>query len=613
MNRNHFSIRFFKRMASWFVLAATCSASELWTVDNVPGEGVPGQRVVISYEGRTVAEFIHGEGQYKPYLALFNKDGKRLTNPGINDKGEAVGRFPHHRGIFIGWNKIESELGSDDLWHMRGTQMLVDSFEKGTVDANGAEIVANIRWVSQKRNDAQQGLLIEERRTIRVTREANRMVVDHHSELKAIRRLTLNGDLQHAGLHFRADAAVDEVREQTRYLWTPADLPPGNGRIVSDDLAWINFRFPLYGNWYSVTQLNHPANEFNELSWRDYGRFGFFRTAQMQAGEVLSFQGRFFIQELADIGDDSVLRDQATKDYNRYRKEVGEAVAGEPSQNLSARMEQDRVIIELNGNTFTEYRFGGEFKYPFFYPLIGPLSGESVTTWNTEPWPHHSSLFFSCDKVNGANYWGPLRNLPTGQIRTEWTEIAENSPERVVLLSRHIWQHPEKDADFRDVRRMVLTAPSATMRQIDFEITLEPLRDVRIDKTNHSLFSARMAPDLAVGGGGHLINAEGALNQANTFGKPSNWMAGYGKRDAGVEGLAIFPHPDNHGQEYTAPWFTRDYGFFSPTPMHWLPDGHIVFPKGEPITFRYRVLIFAGDHEQAELAKHYAAYVDQHK
>jgi hypothetical protein len=243
--------------------------------------------------------------------------------------------------------------------------------------------------------------------------------------------------------------------------------------------------------------------------------------------------------------------------------------------------------------------------------LIGPLSGQSVTTWNTEPFSHHSSLFFSCDKVNGSNYWQSLRNLATGQIRTEKVEILENGPQQVVLQSSHIWQHPQKEADFLDQRRVVLSAPSPTLRQLDFEIVLEPLRDVRIDRNNHSQFAARMAPDLAVDGGGHLVNAEGAINQANTFGVPSGWMAAYGQRDAGIEGLAIFTHPDNHGQDYTAPWFTRDYGFFSPTPMQWLPGGYIIFPKGEPITFRYRVLIFAGDHEQAELARHYTEYTAQ--
>jgi len=317
-----------------------------WAVADLPGNELPGQRVVISHDGRTVAEFIHGEGQAKPYLALFNKGGERLTNPGIDARGQETGRFPHHRGIYIGWNKIESELGTDDLWHMRKTRMVVDSVEKRMVDAGGVEIIANIRWLSQKKDGEQNGVLINERRTIRV--------------------LVLGGDLQHAGLHFRAAAEVDEVRDQTRYLWSPADLDPGTGRIVSNNLEWVNFRFPLHGHWYSVTQLNHPGNQAGELSWRDYGRFGFFRTARMAAGEEISFQGRFLVEELEGAGDESMIRTRADRDYQSY------AGTGERrgSQNLSARPEKDRVVIEINGSPFTAYRLGNEGKYPFLRPLI---------------------------------------------------------------------------------------------------------------------------------------------------------------------------------------------------------------------------------------------------
>lgn len=284
------------------------------------------------------------------------------------------------------------------------------------------------------------------------------------------------------------------------------------------------------------------------------------------------------------------------------------AWGGEP-QRVGARSQEDRIVVEVDGQVFTQYRFEKQYKYPFLYPVNGPLSGESVTTWNTEPWPHHSSLFFACDKVNGANYWQSLRNLRTGQIRTERAEIAENGPDRVVLLSEHVWQAPNRDPDFHDRRRIVVTAPSALLRQIDFEIRLEPLRDVRIDRTNHSLFAARMAPDLAVNGGGHLVNAEGKDGEQATFAQPSAWMAGYGKRTAGVEGLAIFPHPGNRW--HPAPWFTRNYGFFSPTPMQWLSDGHVVLHKGEALTLRYRVLIFAGDPQAAGLAARYAAYAGE--
>ena len=61
--------------------------------------------------------------------------------------------------------------------------------------------------------------------------------------------------------------------------------------------------------------------------------------------------------------------------------------------------------MRVDDRTFTRYRFGAGQKYPYFYPVNAPLSRVSVTTESSLPWPHHRSLFFSCDKVNGGNYW----------------------------------------------------------------------------------------------------------------------------------------------------------------------------------------------------------------
>ena len=128
------------------------------------------------------------------------------------------------------------------------------------------------------------------------------------------------------------------------------------------------------------------------------------------------------------------------------------------------------------------------------------------------------------------------------------------------------------------------------------------LTDVRINKTNHSLFSARMATDLAVQNGGTMINAEGDKNEKETFGKRSGWIDYYGKRGSVVEGLAIMQHPSNPW--YPSPWFTRDYGFFSPGQMYWPENGDETFiKKGETRLFRYRVLIHSGNQAEAKIAE----------
>ena len=154
----------------------------------------------------------------------------------------------------------------------------------------------------------------------------------------------------------------------------------------------------------------------------------------------------------------------------------------------------------------------------------------------------------------------------------------------------------------------MITAPSKQVRQIDVEVTLTALVDVTILQTNHSLFSVRLDPDIAVRHGGSMVNAQGAAGEKATFGQASPWMAAYGRRGSGTtEGLALFQHPSNPW--YPAHWFTRDYGFISPTPMYWPRDGVATrIAKGETLRLRYRVLVFTGDPKELDLVGRFAAY-----
>ncbi len=305
------------------IFTLNTSAWSEWTVVDRENDALPGRIIEIDHDGTRVAGFVYGpqeEGQIKPYLSVYDEEGHRLTNPGIDSDGETRGRFPHHRGIFIGWNQVQSDLGSDDLWHLRGDErMELISIERKEATSDGARLDLLIHWLSSDRDDESNGLLVAERRTIEVTRMRGRTVVDHRSEMTAKRDLKLHGDLQHAGLHFRADAEVDEVRGDTKYLWSPAHLSPGGGRIVSDELNWVNFRYPLHGNWYSVTQLNRPENRSTELSWRDYGRFGFFFTDELSEGEVRTMTGRFLIERMEEKADDkAAIRRQADQEHSAY-------------------------------------------------------------------------------------------------------------------------------------------------------------------------------------------------------------------------------------------------------------------------------------------------------
>lgn len=268
----------------------------------------------------------------------------------------------------------------------------------------------------------------------------------------------------------------------------------------------------------------------------------------------------------------------------------------------------DRIDVNIGKHFFTSYRFHDSEKYPFFFPVNGPVSGSVVTSMRNGEFPHHSSLWFACDRTNGGNYW--QEGLNRGQIRSIGARILQDKGDKVVIEDECIWKRPDAEAPIKDKRLITITTTASGNYQIDFDIEMMMLMDVVIEKTNHSLFSARVDADLTVRQGGVMINAEGKETEKGTFGVGSPWIDCYGTRKTGVEGIAMMQHPSNAW--YPAPWFTRDYGFISPTPMYWPEDDKSTkLKKGDVVKLRYRVIVHGGDTKAAGIAAEFEKYAKQ--
>ena len=296
-----------------FLAALVMGARADWKLTQRQNPDGPGKAIDVTDGTRLVGRFIYGEGQIKPYLHVVGNHGELLTNAGADRNGKGSGAFPHHRGIFIGW-KIESELGTDDLWHMtRGCKMEVAKVEEAGGPRDG-EIVATILWKSGKKtNDSD--LLMTERRVLAFSRaKDNETQVDTTFTLTPARDLRLSGDLQHSGVHFRASNEVHGRAAETSYLTAP------KGKTRGDDLKWCLLKFPIGTNFYSALQLNHPSNPVEELSTRNYGRFGYFFKRALKKGEPLTLKYRFIIQKEAGSEDSDDRAAQAEAAYAAFAK-----------------------------------------------------------------------------------------------------------------------------------------------------------------------------------------------------------------------------------------------------------------------------------------------------
>ncbi len=269
---------------------------------------------------------------------------------------------------------------------------------------------------------------------------------------------------------------------------------------------------------------------------------------------------------------------------------------------LTAYQDGPQVWVRWNNAQLTGYRAHATQKYPYFFPLAGPVTGLSLTTESSVPYPHHRSVLLACDRVNGGNYWqGPVSQ---GQTVSRGPKLGRVTPQSAEILDACDWHKPGQPAVMTDQRKFTVTVVDAKLRFLDAEIAWTAVEDVTVQKTNHSLFSVRAAADIIPWAGGTLVNSEGQSGEKATFGKPAAWCTYFGKRQGAagevVEGIALMHHPGNPWKN--CPWFTRDYGFISPSPFNFIKEPwHLA--AGKSVRLRYRVVLYAGDPQQAGLAE----------
>lgn len=262
------------------------------------------------------------------------------------------------------------------------------------------------------------------------------------------------------------------------------------------------------------------------------------------------------------------------------------------------------IWVRWQNEPLLGYRAHPTQKMPYVFPLSGPVSGLSLTAESALPWPHHRSLFFGCDQVNGGNYWQD--ELARGQVVSRGPRVESAAARSIEIVDACDWRQPGQPVQMTDQRRFSVSVPDERRRVLDLEITWRAEVEVAIGRTNHALCAIRAAHDLTPLGGGRLVSNEGHEGEAGTFGKPARWCAFVGRRTRAkgepMEGIALMDHPANPWAP--CPWFTRDYGFISPTPFNWIETPWRL-SAGQSVRLRHRIVLFAGDPREAELDRLY--------
>ncbi len=242
---------------------------------------------------------------FKPFHNVYDPATGKTMLTNTSAKTAKDGQFPHHRGLFFGFNRISfPEKQTPDIWH--GTNNVFSQHDKMLVSEAGEVLGRHRSEISWNGADAKP--FATENREVTAYATTGGTLIDWSTVLSTkLDKVRLDGDPQHAGFHFRANMEVSKNgKENTYYLRPDGKGKPGETRNWDPkgankqtiNLPWNAASIVVGGKRYTVLRVNHPENPGETRgSERDYGRFGDYFEYDLTAEKPLKLKYRVWVQE----------------------------------------------------------------------------------------------------------------------------------------------------------------------------------------------------------------------------------------------------------------------------------------------------------------------------
>ncbi len=265
-----------------------------------------------------------------------------------------------------------------------------------------------------------------------------------------------------------------------------------------------------------------------------------------------------------------------------------------------------QIVVRIGGQEYARYEYGPRHPKPYLYPLRA-ANGLSLLADAPTDHRHHHGFWVGHGRVQhgsdaqDVDCW--LERHNSGRIAARGFDALTSGSERGGWTQACDWIGPDGNVVLKDTRAFTFYDTPIEARYFDFELVLRSPDDqpVTLHQTNEAgLPHIRPAEGLSPRTGGTLTNAEGKRNERETYKQRSAWLDCSGTLGRLVCGIAVFDHPRN--PEYPTPWFTRDYGPFTPNFIFFRTAPYIITPDA-PLRLRYRVYTHSGDARDGHVAE----------
>jgi hypothetical protein len=282
-----------------------------------------------------------------------------------------------------------------------------------------------------------------------------------------------------------------------------------------------------------------------------------------------------------------------------------------------------KIDVTIDKKPFTTYYYSRDLKKPFFFPVL--LDGKYPLTRSypmvelpNEPHDHHhhTSWWVAYGEVNESNYWHESDDDASQQRTVEILEVI-SGPVFGKLRALNSWNGADGERDVTEEREYLFYAGDGSDVVTDMKVTFTADNgDVVFHDTKEGgVCSFRMNPAIdEKNGNGKMTNSEGQSTAAECWGKPAKWNDYSGTLEGQNLGIAVMDHPNN--LRHPTAWHIREYGLYTANCFGLASftdgkeNGDYTIKNGDSLTFNYRVLMHHGNTEEAEIEKHYKAYVD---
>jgi hypothetical protein len=293
-------------------LPLSADEAPAFKAEDAEADGIPVKKLMLG--GKEVARFMvpkfdpelsKPKGNelknptFKPYLHLFDfAEGKLALTNGPE------GQYPHHRGLYYGFNKTGVGGKTIDTWHCNkgGFQQVTDP-GKFVLGTGTAQLTQQIDWCGPDK-----AAFAKEERSYAFAKTPAGLRIDFGSTLTPVADpVKLDGDPQHAGFHVRLNSnEVEKKTAKETYFVRPDGKgkpneqrnwePKNPGGMVN--LPWDAISSVIGGTRYTFLIIDHPDNpKESRHSERTYGRMGSYFEATATKEKPLKVKYRVWVVE----------------------------------------------------------------------------------------------------------------------------------------------------------------------------------------------------------------------------------------------------------------------------------------------------------------------------